>query len=225
VINDGHRLQLSHSGSYLDWDIVCPVPELTPIELDSEKVPEPECRRTDDGAGRWVRSERCLLAGYTADWEGPDEDAMTFHDGDPLMLADLPLEWEWPVEDRPRMTLLPDRVMAERDRARATTVALEQQVDLLCKLIGYTATVLAANGGPHAADQLVRNAERITDPDAGPVRTDFLDGLRALLDSVPPEPTPTHHAATAADGSLIVGPAQHAAEINDMAARVPGRRA
>jgi hypothetical protein len=176
MIRDDHRLQLElHPDGWVAWDITCPHPDPTPEELPSQDVPE--CRRSYDADGTWERVGCLVISG----WDGPD-DNLIGAGPEPLRLADLPAGWEWPADDALRVRPEPDQVLAERDRARATAVALEQQVDLLCRAIGQAGTVLAASGSPHAADQLVRVAERITDPNAAPIPAGFLDGLRALLD-------------------------------------------
>jgi hypothetical protein len=214
---DGHRLRATLDQHGIAWDLVCP--HGTPTEGNLASAPRCRVVHTEDGEPEalhptcllldgWEGPDDSLhpiagggvevtLADFPVAWQWPLEDWLHIYpteldaaDGitaDRIRYAGMP-----PIRLRDAaLQLLGERDAAddERDRARRTAVALEQQVDLLTKLIGHTAAVMAHNGLPGAATELTRRAEAITDPDATEDAAAFLDRLDAeLADLAPDDP-------------------------------------
>jgi hypothetical protein len=206
---DGHRVRAALGQYGITWSLICP--HGTPTVGNLANAPECRIDHDEDGEPTGLHPTCLLLDGWDAEETLNQTDRMV-----EVTLADFPVAWQWPLEDglyvypaeldaadgitadriryagmspiRMRDAAL--QLLGERDRARRTATALEQQVDLLTKLIGHTAAVMARNGQPGAATELTRRAEGITDPDATEDPAAFLDRLDAELAALGPADDP-----------------------------------
>ncbi len=206
---DGHRLRATLGAYGITWSLVCP--HGTPTVGSIGNAPECRIKHNDQGEpiglyptclllDGWEGPDDSLhpiagggvettIADFPIAWQWPLEDWLHVYPvapdpAGPLNPDRIRYAGLSPIRLRDvALQLLGERDAAddERDRARRTAVALEQQVDLLTKLIGHTAAVMAHNGQPGAATELTRRAEAITDPDATEDPAAFLDRLDAEL--------------------------------------------
>ena len=214
---DGHRVRATLGRHGIAWSLVCP--HGTPTVGSIGNAPECRVKHNDEGEpiglyptclliDGWDAEEtlrtlagggvEATLADFPVAWQWPLDDGLYVYPvapdpAGPLNPDRIRYAGLSPIRLRDAaLQLLGERDAAddERDRARRTAVALEQQVDLLTKLIGRTAAVMAATGSPGAATELTRRAEGITNPDITEDTAAFLDRLDAELAALGPADDP-----------------------------------